>query len=140
MQSRYGTAPEVFLQRRQTVVIKYPTNVARPKLNLLLGIWIIKANNTPTPRFILRYDLHELNPNVERGLPDAGTKAQLRGLPGSGVHRNFFRGGGVQQIQLRTEDSENGDLGAVGRGSGGTCNLVQEISFHIVKFSWFFVL
>ena len=28
----------------------------------------------------------------------------------SGVPRNFF-GGGVQQIQLRTEDRENGDLG-----------------------------
>jgi hypothetical protein len=28
--------------------------------------------------------------------------------------RNFFRGGGgVQQIQLRTEGKENGDLGAV---------------------------
>jgi len=47
-------------------------------------------------------------------------------------------GGGVQQIQLRTEGRENGDLGAVAplvRGSGGSCNLVQEISFHIVKFS-----
>jgi len=36
------------------------------------------------------------------------------------------------------EDRENGDL-EVGsplvRGSGGSCNLVQEISFHIVKFS-----
>ena len=30
----------------------------------------------------------------------------------SGVPRNFV-GGGVQQIQLRTEDRENGDLGAV---------------------------
>ena len=30
----------------------------------------------------------------------------------SGVPRNFF-GGGVQQIQLRIEDRENGDLGAV---------------------------
>jgi hypothetical protein len=30
----------------------------------------------------------------------------------SGVPRNFVRGG-VQQIQLRTEDRENGDLGAV---------------------------
>jgi len=29
----------------------------------------------------------------------------------SGVPRNFFRG--VQQIQLRTEDRDNGDLGAV---------------------------
>ena len=25
----------------------------------------------------------------------------------------LFRGGGVQQIQLRTEDRENGDLGTV---------------------------
>jgi hypothetical protein len=32
----------------------------------------------------------------------------------SGVPRNFVRGGGgVQQIQLRTEGRENGDLGAV---------------------------
>ena len=31
---------------------------------------------------------------------------------GSGVPRNFLRGG-VQQIQLRTEDREEGDLGAV---------------------------
>ena len=33
-------------------------------------------------------------------------------LSGSGVPRNFVWGGG-QQIQLRTEDRENGDLGAV---------------------------
>jgi len=30
-----------------------------------------------------------------------------------GVPRFFFLGGRVQQIQLRTEDRENGDLGAV---------------------------
>jgi len=49
---------------------------------------------------------------------------------------NLF--GGVQQIQLRREDRENGDLGGgspLVRVSGGSCNLVQEISFHIVKFS-----
>ena len=33
-------------------------------------------------------------------------------IPVSGVPKNFFRGG-VQQIQLRTEERENGDLGAV---------------------------
>jgi len=27
--------------------------------------------------------------------------------------QEFFPGGGVQQIQLRTEDRENGDLGVV---------------------------
>ena len=46
--------------------------------------------------------------------------------------------GGVKQIQLRTKDRENGDLGGgspLVRGSGGSCNLVQYISFHIVKFS-----
>jgi len=54
----------------------------------------------------------------------------------SGVPRSIF--GGVRQIQLRTQDRENGDVGVVAplvRGSGGSCNLVQEISFHIVKFS-----
>jgi hypothetical protein len=37
---------------------------------------------------------------------------------GGGFRQKFFRGGGGgQQIQLRTEDRENGDLGAVVRGS-----------------------
>jgi len=31
----------------------------------------------------------------------------------SGVPRNFVRGAWVQQIQLRSEDREKGDLGAV---------------------------
>ena len=58
-------------------------------------------------------------------------------VPGSGVPRNFFRGG-FQQIQLRTEDKRGRGCGGGGplvRGSGGSCNLVQEISFHIVKLS-----
>ena len=37
---------------------------------------------------------------------------QTHTLEASGVPRNFFSGG-VQQIQLRTEERENGDLGAV---------------------------
>ena len=45
----------------------------------------------------------------------------------------LFGGGSRNSV----EDRENGDLGAVAlvRGSGDSCNLVQEISFHIVKFS-----
>ena len=35
----------------------------------------------------------------------------------SGVPRNFVWGG-VQQIQLRTEDRENGDLGVVAPSQG----------------------
>jgi len=49
-------------------------------------------------------------------------------LPTSGVIRNFVRG--VQQIQLTTDGRENGDLGGgspLVRGSGGSCNLVEEI-------------
>ena len=51
--------------------------------------------------------------------------------------QEFFSGGGGQQIQLRTEDRGRGSGGGspLVRGSGGSCNLVQEISFHIVKFS-----
>jgi len=50
-----------------------------------------------------------------------------------------FCSGGVQQIQLRTEDRENAEGSGGGsplvRGSGDSCNLVQEISFHTVKLS-----
>ena len=39
---------------------------------------------------------------------------ELVAFMSSGIPRNFFRGnGGVRQILLRTEDRENGDLGAV---------------------------
>ena len=52
------------------------------------------------------------------------------------VYPGILFGGGVQQIQLRTEDRENDGGGSpLVRVSGGSCNLVQEISFHIVKFS-----
>ena len=51
----------------------------------------------------------------------------------SGLPRNFVRGGSTNPV----EDRGNGDLwggSPLVRGSGGSCNLVQEISFHIVKF------
>ena len=51
------------------------------------------------------------------------------------AYPGIFFGGGVSKNSV--EDRENGDLG---RDSGGSCNLVQEISFHIVKFSQFLVL
>jgi len=49
-----------------------------------------------------------------------------------------FCSGGVQQNHLGTEDTENGDLETVApliRGSGSSCKLVQEISYHIIQFS-----
>jgi len=54
----------------------------------------------------------------------------------TGGPRNFVWGGGVvQQIQLRTERMGSGGGSPLVRGSGGSCNLVQEISFHTVKCS-----
>ena len=47
----------------------------------------------------------------------------------SGVSRSCVRGGSTNSV----EDRECRHLGPVVRGSGGSCNLVQEISFHIVK-------
>ena len=50
----------------------------------------------------------------------------------------LFGGGEGSTNSVETEDRENGDLGGgsplVG-GSGGSCNFIREISFHIVKFS-----
>ena len=57
----------------------------------------------------------------------------------SGVPRNFFSGGGGGGSTNSVEDrGQNGDLGCgspLVRGSGGICNLVQEIPFHIVQLS-----
>jgi hypothetical protein len=55
----------------------------------------------------------------------------------SGVPRNFFSGGGSTNS---AEDRGQREWGSEGgnplvRSSGGSCILVQEISFHIVKFS-----
>ena len=48
----------------------------------------------------------------------------------------FFGGGSTNSVEDR-EQREWGSGGGnpLGRGSGGSCNLVQEISFHMVKFS-----
>ena len=52
----------------------------------------------------------------------------------SGVPRNFVRGGGsTNSVEDRGQGSGGGS--PLVRGSGGSCNFVQEISFHIVKFS-----
>ena len=57
----------------------------------------------------------------------------------SGVPRNFVRGGeggstnSVEERRQRERGSGGGS--PLVRGSGGSCNLVQEISFRIVKFS-----
>ena len=50
---------------------------------------------------------------------------------------NFVRGGGSTNSVENRGQREWGSGGGspLVRGSGGSCNLVQEISFHIVKFS-----
>ena len=55
----------------------------------------------------------------------------------SGVPRNSFRGGGFNKFSWgkRTERTGIWGRSPLVRGSGGSCNLVQEISFHIITFS-----
>ena len=54
----------------------------------------------------------------------------------SGVPRNFFRGGSTNSVEDRGErEWGSGGGSPLVRGSGGSCNLVQEISFYMVKFS-----
>ena len=49
----------------------------------------------------------------------------------------FFRGGGggFNKFSLGQRERDLGGSSPLVRGSGGSCNLVQEISFHMVKFS-----
>jgi len=60
----------------------------------------------------------------------------------SGVPRNFFGGGRSTNSVEDRGKSERGSGGGspLVRCSEGSCSLVQEISFHIVKFSQFLVL
>ena len=54
----------------------------------------------------------------------------------SGVPRNFVRGGSTNSVEDRGQRERGSEGGSpLVRGSGGGCNLVQEISSHIVKFS-----
>ena len=59
-------------------------------------------------------------------------------LTSSGVPRNFVRGGGggsTNSVEDRGQKERGSGVGSpLVRGSGGSCNLVQEVSFHIVKF------
>jgi len=51
--------------------------------------------------------------------------------------QNFFRwGGSTNSVEDRGQRERGSGGGSpLLRGSGGSCNLVQEISFHTVKFS-----
>ena len=47
----------------------------------------------------------------------------------------FFRGGSTNSVEDRGQRERGSGGGSpLVRGSGGSCNLVQEISFPIVKF------
>ena len=53
----------------------------------------------------------------------------------SDVPRNFVRGGGGSRNSVEDREQGSGGGSPLDRGSGGSCNFVQEISFHIVKSS-----
>ena len=54
----------------------------------------------------------------------------------SGVRRNFVRGVSTNSVEDRGQRERGSGGGSpLLSGSGGSCNLVQEISFHTVKFS-----
>ena len=70
-------------------------------------------------------------------LTKVNLKISIEMVLSSGVPRNFFRGGGLtDSVEDRGQRGRGSGGGSpLVRGSGGSCNLVQEISFHIVKFS-----
>ena len=53
----------------------------------------------------------------------------------------LFEGGSTNSVEDRGQRERGSGSGSpLVRGSGGNCNLVQEISFHVVNFSSFLVL
>ena len=64
----------------------------------------------------------------------AGWNRRKHCLSTSGVPRNFVRGGSTNSFEDRGQrERGSGGCSHLVRGFGGSCNLVQEISFHIVK-------
>ena len=63
-------------------------------------------------------------------------------ITGSSIPRIFFGGGGsTNSVEDRGQREQGSGGGSpLVRGSGGSCNLVQETSFHMVTFSSFLVL
>jgi hypothetical protein len=59
---------------------------------------------------------------------------QLTALDGSVAYPGIFSARGVQQIQLRTEGRENGDLGAVAPLSGVPLNLQVSEPGILIRF------
>jgi hypothetical protein len=106
--------------------IERNTKYIKSTLTLTVRVLTVKGN---------RFDLHlcyacELTCTIRISC----IQTALRTVAYTGTF--FGGGGGIQQIQLRTEDRENSGRGSpLVRDSGGSCNLVKEISFHIVKFS-----
>jgi len=60
-----------------------------------------------------------------------------QGLPAVAYPGILFGGGGsTNSVEVRGHrERGSGGSGPLVRGFGGSCNLVQEISFHIVKCS-----
>ena len=55
--------------------------------------------------------------------------------------QEFFGGGSTNSVEVGDETERGSGGGSpLVRSSGGSCNLVQEISLQIVKFSQFLVL
>jgi len=59
----------------------------------------------------------------------------------SGVPRNFVEGGSTNSVKDRGHRERGCEGGSpLVSGCGGSCNLVKEISFHKVTFSYFLVM
>ena len=97
--------------------------------------------------FMFQGQIYQPDEGEAMGSPMSGTIAEIflqrleeahikHLLNTSGVPSNFVRGGSTNSVQDRGQRERGSGGGSpLVRGSGGSCNLVQEISFHIVKFS-----
>jgi hypothetical protein len=108
-------------------------------MNDVTNIWISVLDKLTVPQIVKFPALY-----ITRGFITALTTVRhgfLSSTPNPHIFSVTYPGilfgkGGCSTNSV--EDRENGDLGGgspLVRGPGGSCNLVQEISFHIVNFS-----
>ena len=91
---------------------------------------------TDSVRNVVNYQSTLRSVPEERAHLNCGGSINFEYFFSSGLPRNFVREGSTNSVEDRgpVERRPGGGSPPV-RGSGGSCNLIQEISFHIVKFS-----
>jgi len=126
--------------------MKYARKLNAHYKQLGMYTWPLYCRNSPVPSRPVTFTRVKFNETLQSCTTDTKYDAHTRGSPSTSGGRLlcqaaaypgfFFGAGSTNSVENRGQRERGSGGGSpLLRGSGGSCNLVQEISFHIVKFS-----